>query len=137
MQPISSVYTDRIRNSKRSPDERSDIRGYSFAVIPHIALLMRATRSASALVTPTETAFEIVKVGFEQFVATSARQNGFIDGLVTMAMMNGLDGLDRVPQGLSSPKSAHATYPAIPARPILPWRAPSLTARMTTRERNP
>ena len=39
-----------------------------------------------ALLTRTETAFEIVKVGFEQFVATSARQNGFIYGLVTAAM---------------------------------------------------
>jgi len=44
-----------------------------------------------ALVTKSETAFEIVKVGFEQFVATSARQNGFIYGLVTaaMALMSG------------------------------------------------
>jgi uncharacterized protein (TIGR02186 family) len=44
-----------------------------------------------ALVTRTETAFEIVKVGFEQFVATSARQNGFAYGLVTafMALMTG------------------------------------------------
>jgi uncharacterized protein (TIGR02186 family) len=39
-----------------------------------------------ALVTRTETAFEIVKVGFEQFVATTARQNGFVYGLVTAAM---------------------------------------------------
>ncbi|GLH78649.1 membrane protein [Bradyrhizobium sp. SSBR45G] len=38
------------------------------------------------LVTKTETAFEIVKVGFEQFVATNARQNGFVYGLVTTAM---------------------------------------------------
>jgi len=42
--------------------------------------------SDGALVTRTETAFEIVKVGFEQFVATAARQNGFIYGLVTTAM---------------------------------------------------
>jgi uncharacterized protein (TIGR02186 family) len=44
-----------------------------------------------ALVTRTETAFEIVKVGFEQFVATTARQNGFVYGLVTafMALMTG------------------------------------------------
>jgi uncharacterized protein (TIGR02186 family) len=44
-----------------------------------------------ALVTKTETAFEIVKVGFEQFVATTARQNGLIYGLVTaaMALMSG------------------------------------------------
>ena len=33
-----------------------------------------------ALVTKTDTAFEIVKVGFEQFVATTARQNGFVYG---------------------------------------------------------
>ena len=44
-----------------------------------------------ALVTRAETAFEIVKVGFEQFVAATARQNGFIYGLVTacMALMTG------------------------------------------------
>jgi uncharacterized protein (TIGR02186 family) len=42
--------------------------------------------SDGALVTHAETAFEIVKVGFEQFVATTARQNGFIYGLVTAAM---------------------------------------------------
>jgi uncharacterized protein (TIGR02186 family) len=44
-----------------------------------------------ALVTKTETAFEIVKVGFEQFVATSARQHGFVYGLATafMALMTG------------------------------------------------
>jgi uncharacterized protein (TIGR02186 family) len=43
------------------------------------------------LVTRTETAFEIVKVGFEQFIATTARQNGFTYGLVTafMALMTG------------------------------------------------
>ena len=39
-----------------------------------------------ALVAKTETAFEIVKVGFEQFVANTARQNGFIYGLMTAAM---------------------------------------------------
>jgi uncharacterized protein (TIGR02186 family) len=38
------------------------------------------------LVTRTETAFEIVKVGFEQFVATTSRQNGFAYGLATVAM---------------------------------------------------
>ena len=44
-----------------------------------------------ALVTKTDTAFEIVKIGFEQFVATRARQNGFAYGLVTacMALMTG------------------------------------------------
>jgi uncharacterized protein (TIGR02186 family) len=44
-----------------------------------------------ALVTRTETAFEIVKVGFEQFVANTARQNGLAYGLVTamMALMTG------------------------------------------------
>jgi uncharacterized protein (TIGR02186 family) len=47
--------------------------------------------AAGSLVTRTETAFEIVKVGFEQFVANTARQNGFIYGLVTafMALMTG------------------------------------------------
>ena len=47
--------------------------------------------SGGALVTKTDTAFEIVKVGFEQFVATSARQDGLIYGLVTacMALMTG------------------------------------------------
>ena len=44
-----------------------------------------------ALVTHTETTFEIVKVGFEQFVATAARRNGLAYGFVTMclALMTG------------------------------------------------
>jgi len=44
-----------------------------------------------ALVTRTDSAFEIVKIGFEQFVATTAHQNGFAYGLVTafMALMTG------------------------------------------------
>jgi uncharacterized protein (TIGR02186 family) len=44
-----------------------------------------------ALVTQTKTTFEIVKVGFEQFVATTARQSGLTYGLVTafMALMTG------------------------------------------------
>ena len=47
--------------------------------------------SKGALVTKTETAFEIVKVGFEQFIATSARQYGLLYGLATalMALMTG------------------------------------------------
>src|ERR1700737_2650955 len=47
--------------------------------------------SDGALGTHTETACEIVKVGFEQFVATTARQDGFVYGLVTaiMALMTG------------------------------------------------
>jgi uncharacterized protein (TIGR02186 family) len=47
--------------------------------------------SDGALITRTSTAFDIVKVGFEQFVATTARQDGFIYGLVTafMALMTG------------------------------------------------
>ena len=47
--------------------------------------------SAGNLVAQTETSFEIVKVGFEQFIATSARQNGLAYGLVTafMALMTG------------------------------------------------
>ncbi|MGJ4940073.1 TIGR02186 family protein [Bradyrhizobium sp. HKCCYLS1011] len=44
-----------------------------------------------ALVTKTETAFEIVKIGFEQFVAGAARQYGLVYGVVTtlMALMTG------------------------------------------------
>ena len=42
--------------------------------------------SDGALIARTETAFDIVKVGFEQFVATTTRQNGLIYGLVTAAM---------------------------------------------------
>uniref|UniRef100_Q07TR0 TIGR02186 family protein n=1 Tax=Rhodopseudomonas palustris (strain BisA53) TaxID=316055 RepID=Q07TR0_RHOP5 len=44
-----------------------------------------------ALVTRAETTFEIVKVGFEQFVAGAARNNGLIYGLFTalMALMTG------------------------------------------------
>jgi uncharacterized protein (TIGR02186 family) len=47
--------------------------------------------SKGALITRTETAFEIVKVGFEQFVATTARQNALAYGLVTavMALLTG------------------------------------------------
>ena len=58
--------------------------------------------SDGALVTRTETAFEIVKVGFEQFVATTARQNGFVYGLVdgVHGADDRLDGVDRVSQGL-------------------------------------
>jgi uncharacterized protein (TIGR02186 family) len=44
-----------------------------------------------ALITRTETAFDIVKVGFEQFVANAARQDGLTYGLFTafMALMAG------------------------------------------------
>ncbi len=44
-----------------------------------------------ALIARTETAFEIVKVGFEQFVADAARDNGLLYGLVTalMALVTG------------------------------------------------
>jgi len=47
--------------------------------------------AGGALITHAETAFEIVKVGFEQFVATTARQNGLTYGLATafMALMMG------------------------------------------------
>ena len=47
--------------------------------------------SKGVLVTKTETAFEIVKVGFEQFIAGSARQHGLLYGLATalMALMTG------------------------------------------------
>jgi uncharacterized protein (TIGR02186 family) len=39
-----------------------------------------------ALVAKTDSAFEIVKVGFEQFVASTAQQNSFVYGLITAAM---------------------------------------------------
>lgn len=39
-----------------------------------------------ALVTRTETAFEIVKIGFEQFVANAARHHGLLYGLATAMM---------------------------------------------------
>jgi uncharacterized protein (TIGR02186 family) len=47
--------------------------------------------SDGALITRTDTALDIVKVGFEQFVATTARQDGFVYGLLTafMALMTG------------------------------------------------
>lgn len=47
--------------------------------------------AGGALVARTETAFEIVKVGFEQFVANAARQHGLLYGLATamMALMTG------------------------------------------------
>jgi uncharacterized protein (TIGR02186 family) len=47
--------------------------------------------SDGALVARTDTAFDIVKVGFEQFVATTARQDGLFYGIVTafMALMTG------------------------------------------------
>jgi uncharacterized protein (TIGR02186 family) len=43
------------------------------------------------LIAKTETAFEIVKIGFEQFVANAARQYGLLYGLATalMALMTG------------------------------------------------
>src|ERR1700727_3135960 len=47
--------------------------------------------SDGVLITRTETAFDIVKVGFEQFVATTAHQNGLVYGMFTafMALMSG------------------------------------------------
>jgi uncharacterized protein (TIGR02186 family) len=42
-----------------------------------------------ALVARSDTAFEIVKVGFEQFVATAARQHGLLYGLATVMMALG------------------------------------------------
>lgn len=47
--------------------------------------------ASGVLVTKADTAFDIVKVGFEQFVATTARQHGFVYGVVTalMALMTG------------------------------------------------
>ena len=47
--------------------------------------------AGGVLIARTETAFEIVKVGFEQFIANSARHHGFLYGLATalMALMTG------------------------------------------------
>lgn len=47
--------------------------------------------SNGAFVAKTDTAFEIVKVGFEQFVANAARHHGLLYGLATamMALMTG------------------------------------------------
>lgn len=47
--------------------------------------------AGGTLIAKTETAFEIVKVGFEQFIANSARQHGLLYGLATalMALMTG------------------------------------------------
>jgi uncharacterized protein (TIGR02186 family) len=47
--------------------------------------------AGGALLARTETAFEIVKVGFEQFVANAARHHGLLYGLATamMALMTG------------------------------------------------
>lgn len=44
-----------------------------------------------AMIARTTSAFEIVKVGFERFVATAAREHGIVYGLVTamMALMTG------------------------------------------------
>jgi uncharacterized protein (TIGR02186 family) len=42
--------------------------------------------AGGALVAKTESAFEIVKVGFEQFVATTSLQNSLIYGLFTAAL---------------------------------------------------
>ena len=55
--------------------------------------------SDGVLVTQTETAFEIVKVGFEQFVATSAPAERFClwAGDRVHGADDRLDGVDRVP----------------------------------------
>ena len=42
--------------------------------------------SGGAFVTSTSTAFEVVKIGFEQFVATAARQRSLLYGLTIVAM---------------------------------------------------
>ena len=46
---------------------------------------------AANLVAHTDSAFEIVKVGFEQFVVTAARDHGLAYGLATamMALLTG------------------------------------------------
>jgi len=47
--------------------------------------------ASGAFITKADTTFDIVKIGFEQFVATTARQHGFVYGLFTvfMALMTG------------------------------------------------
>jgi uncharacterized protein (TIGR02186 family) len=47
--------------------------------------------SGGALLTRTQTAFDIVKVGFEQVVAEAARNNGLLYGIITsmMALLTG------------------------------------------------
>lgn len=47
--------------------------------------------AGGTLIAKTDTAFEIVKVGFEQFVATAAKQHGLVYGVATalMALMAG------------------------------------------------
>jgi uncharacterized protein (TIGR02186 family) len=42
--------------------------------------------AGGALIAKTDTAFEIVKVGFEQFVATAAKQHGLVYGVATALM---------------------------------------------------
>jgi uncharacterized protein (TIGR02186 family) len=39
-----------------------------------------------ALIARTNTAFEVIKVGFEQFVATAAQSHGLFYGLFTTAL---------------------------------------------------
>jgi len=64
-------YTERV--SKRSPDERSDIRGLRISVIPHVAALMRATYSSySGLrVLAAATVFGIASVTVLQSISRS------------------------------------------------------------------
>lgn len=52
--------------------------------------------SNGALITRTESAFEIVKVGFEEFVADAARRNGLFYGIMTALMALGTGWLASV-----------------------------------------
>ena len=47
--------------------------------------------ASGALVAKADTAFDIVKVGFEQYIANAARNHGFVYGMLTamMALMSG------------------------------------------------
>ncbi len=47
--------------------------------------------ASGSLLAQTQTAFEVVKVGFEQFIAGTARRHGLVYGLITamMALMTG------------------------------------------------
>jgi hypothetical protein len=60
---MSPIFTS-TTSSQRSPDERSDIRDFRL-LLPHIAALMRATRSTFSIVNS----------------AVSSRENGRIDYL--------------------------------------------------------
>ena len=70
-----------------SPDPRFVLEPQS----AHVPASLRKRMRRGGYEIRTDTAFDIVKVGFEQFVATAARQNGLVYGMFTafMALMTG------------------------------------------------